>query len=291
MSGELLIGRGRLPAAQGERNAFTLIELLVVIAIIAVLAALLLPTLAAAKQRGISVSCQNNLKQLQLCWHMYPGDFQDYLPPNAYIYTFTSTNTGTHMKQFSWCAGNARVDATTDNIKIGLLWPYNTQTGIYHCPADLSTIEDAAGRKLPQPRNRSYNMSQSVNAYGQLINPSSGQAINNDQPCFEKLGQITNPSPARLFVFIDENEDTLYDAQFGFPQPPFDNEWWDMPADRHYGRGGPGANLSFADGHVEHWKWNVRKDSMWPGQPVKTRPDEYPDYRKVQNAMRVVSEF
>jgi prepilin-type N-terminal cleavage/methylation domain-containing protein/prepilin-type processing-associated H-X9-DG protein len=288
MSGDFPDGRGRLPVSHDERNAFTLIELLVVVAIIGILAALLLPTLAGAKQRAFNITCQNNLKQLQMCWHMYPGDFNDYLVPNAYIYTFISTNSGTHMKQFSWCAGNARVDTNTDNIKMGLLFPYNTQVNIYHCPADLSTIEDSMGNKLPQLRNRSYNMSQSVNAYGELINPSTGHPINADQPCFEKLGQITNPAPSQLFVFIDENEETLYDAQFGFPQPPFDQEWWDMPADRHFGSGRPGANLSFADGHVEHWKWNTTKESHYPGQWVKTTPDEYPDYRRIQAAMRVV---
>jgi prepilin-type processing-associated H-X9-DG protein len=266
-----------------------LIELLVVIAVIAILAAMLLPSLARAKQRALGISCQNNLRQLQVCWHMYPSDYQDYVAPNAYIYTFTTPTNGTFMRQYSWCPGNARTDTNADNIKMGLLYPYNTQTGIYHCPADISHVEDNAGNELPYFRNRSYNMSQSVNAYGEAINPSTGTTINSDQPCFEKYSQITNPQPARLFVFIDENERTLYDAQFGFPQPPFDNEWWDMPADRHYGKGRPGANLSFADGHVEYWKWRTTKDAQYPGQFVK--PAEFPDYRRIQDAMRIVDEF
>jgi prepilin-type N-terminal cleavage/methylation domain-containing protein/prepilin-type processing-associated H-X9-DG protein len=273
------------PPPRDNRNAFTLIELLVVVAIIATLAALILPTFAGAKQRALTISCQNNLKQLQFCWQMYPGDYKDYVVPNAFVYNFGVSNNG-YIKDYSWCSGTARTDTNTDVLKTGLLFPYNTQVGIYHCPADHSTVEDEFGNKLPQLRNRSYNMSQSVNAYGWVYNPYSGMTIADRQPCFEKLSQITNPPPSSLFVFIDEHEDTLYDAQFGFPQPPFDSQWWDMPANRH----NQGANLSFADGHVEHWKWKTPKIVRSLGQWVGTRPDEYPDYRRVQDAMRVVSE-
>ena len=66
--------------SMARRNAFTLIELLVVIAIIAILAALLLPGLASAKERARRVNCKNNIRQFLQVAHMYGGDNKDKLP-------------------------------------------------------------------------------------------------------------------------------------------------------------------------------------------------------------------
>src|SRR5437660_424926 len=95
----------------GQWCAFTLIELLVVIAIIAILAGLLLPALSKAKARALNVACLNNLRQLQVCWHLYAVDHNDTLPPNNFVYDI---NSGAPSIGFSsnvtWCPGLTRFD-------------------------------------------------------------------------------------------------------------------------------------------------------------------------------------
>ena len=255
----------------GRRLAFTLIELLVVIAIIAILAALLLPALSKAKRGALSVACLSNLRQLQLCWLMYAHDNDDTLPPNNYVYDVTTG--GPLLLSLSWCLGNTRTDTTTSNIEHGLLFPYNRSVAIYHCPADKSTVETTAGAKLTQLRTRSYNMSESVN----------GVPILNGLASFAKLSEINNPAPSALFVFLDVHEDGIVDSLFGIPWPgsPFPDEWWDLPANRH----NQGSGFSFADGHVEHWKWATPKIFVNVPQPVAEN-GEIKDYRRVQSRVK-----
>src|SRR4051812_45784372 len=122
---------GRIGVRGRAWNAFTLIELLVVIAIIAILAALLLPALAQAKAKAWSMSCINNVKQLEVCWHLYAVDYNDVLPPNNSIAIISS---GPAVNAVSWCT-NYVFDEDPGGLVNGLLFQYNSSLAIYHCPA------------------------------------------------------------------------------------------------------------------------------------------------------------
>lgn len=225
-------------------NAFTLIELLVVIAVIAILAALLLPALSKAKSQAQSINCLSNLKQLELCCHLYSNDFSDFLVPNqvgGFVSGANSTNAlSTVSNVNSWCPGIAPEDTTPADVEAGLLYVYNKSPAIYRCPADLSTVDGYPNL----PRTRSFTM-------------EIGLGCPYVAGTFMKFTAITQPVPSNLFVFIDEQPDSIWDATFGYWSATgfYGDYWLDLPSDRH----NQGASLSFADGHVEHWKWKAPK--------------------------------
>jgi|SRR5438094_4452445 len=274
MSGDI---EDRPCRADCDRLAFTLIELLVVIAIIAILASLLLPALSRSKVQAQSIACLNNLRQLQLCCLLYTHDNNDRFPPNHSVYDVA---TGAPIPgldlSLTWCPGNARADTNTANIERGYLFPYNRSTAIYHCPADRSTVITLAGQPLPLLKTRSYNMSQSINGVAYVV-------VLTNLPTYQKLTQVTKPSTAELFVFIDVHEGGILDSLFGIPVPgdPWEGYWFDLPANRH----NQGCSLSFADGHVEHWKWAVPKIFKAVGQPVEPN-GEAKDYNRVREHIR-----
>jgi prepilin-type processing-associated H-X9-DG protein/prepilin-type N-terminal cleavage/methylation domain-containing protein len=272
-----------VPHRRGFSNtvtAFTLIELLVVIAIIAILAAMLLPALSRSKEQANTVACLNNLKQLDICWHLYTHDNNDYLPPNNFIFDILSDTP--IVSTFSWSTNLAPFDPTPGGITNGLLFVYNTSVPIYRCPADHSTVVDPSGAFTGQPRVRSYNMSQSVNGdpdpklFDQMFH----------LPMFQKLTGAIDPLPLNLISFIEVHEDEILDTEFGIPTIGYwgyPNVWWDVPANRH----NQGCNLSFADGHVEHWRWQVPKRvTVARGSVQPVADGESADYFRLETGFK-----
>ncbi len=271
-------------------KAFTLIELLVVIAILALLMALLMPTLNRAREQGRRAVCLNHLKTLTLAWMMYADENDDrivngeaYWAPSAAPAAPVPTS-GPHKGEQYWvgndCAsgfaqGEQRpLDIQLQAIRLGALFPYCAAEKVYRCPTGI--------RGEMRTYSTGYGMNGCFDATGTYVG-NQGVKVGRTVLMVKRRSEITVPAPAFRLVFLDEGRISPDSYAIHYVTP----RWWDPPFVRHE----DGTNVSFADGHSDYWKYRaaetIRVGKMVnpPYNYTPTTEEGLADLQKMQEAI------
>jgi prepilin-type N-terminal cleavage/methylation domain-containing protein/prepilin-type processing-associated H-X9-DG protein len=214
--------QGRLT---GGRGAFTLIELLVVIAIIAILMAILMPTLSRAREQGKRGACLNNVKQLALSWNLYADDYEGRMVNANTARGTVTVNHDANCWVYWTDSATATEQQKLQGILDGLLYRYCPNVKLYKCPTGIR------GEVV------TYSIPDALNGYYYI--PGAKEQIKTLRTQIHNLSQ--------QIVFLDEGRLSPSSWTIHYDQ----ERWWDQITARH----GDGTNFAFADGHSEYWKW------------------------------------
>ena len=227
----LKVGSGR----QTIRACFTLIELLVVIAIIAILAAILLPTLQSARDRGRAISCTNNLKQIYYGINDYALNFDSYLHPSQ---TVAATKTG--IDNMHWYEYGASIQTSAQQGFSEDKWKQLYSTILYCASRKPShkTMQDVGSYNQYA---LSYGMPFDVVGTGTYN--SAGQPYDaNGKKTIYRLSSVRQPS--KLVVMVESDTVRFYFSKLRLGV--WSGETGDYVAFRHADQ----ANIACLDGHV-----------------------------------------
>jgi prepilin-type N-terminal cleavage/methylation domain-containing protein/prepilin-type processing-associated H-X9-DG protein len=219
---------------RGRPRAFTLIELLVVIAIIAILAAILFPVFAQARESARKASCQSNLKQIATAFHMYTNDFDSKYPPSG-----PDANGLTSNNPYPGCEGWPCIPADGNMSWGARLQPYVKNYGLFKCPS----ANNSASNPWPGMTN---------SGFAPMNNPARQRSIsyyyNAD---FARTVESAVDEPATRALIGETGRDrSATDRPRGWDRNRCRaTRWTDWYAPHQ-----EGTNIAFADGHVKYFK-------------------------------------